>query len=111
MVTESPVTVEQLEVFADDLDVRKAAAIYQEHGCLVVRGLMKPYLTELQRDIEATAARSIALLDRAERITEGWRTPDGTLFLPAPPGYHRDRQIMVLSIGYRTSAAFFRAAF
>jgi hypothetical protein len=111
MITEPTVTVGQLEVFADDLDVHKAAAIYQEHGCLVVRGLMKPYLAELKRDIEATAAQSISLLDRAERITEGWRTPDGTLFLPAPPGYHRDRQIMVLAIGYRTSAAFFRSAF
>jgi phytanoyl-CoA hydroxylase len=111
MITEPTVTVEQIEVFADDLDVQKAAAIYHDHGCLVVRGLVKPYLAELQRDIEATATRSIALLDRAERIVEGWRTPDGTLFLPAPPGYHRDKQIMVLSIGYRTSATFFRTAF
>src|SRR5690242_17129506 len=53
--TERPVTVQDLEVFADDLDVTRAAAIYQEHGCLVVRGLMKPYLADIQRDIEATA--------------------------------------------------------
>src|SRR5438067_9253074 len=111
MITEPTVTVEQLEVFADHLDVQHAAEIYKEHGCLVVRGLMKPYIAELQRDIEATATQSLSLLDRAEKITEGWKTPDGTLFLPAPPGYPRDKQIMVLGINYRTSAAFFHASF
>jgi phytanoyl-CoA hydroxylase len=111
MITEPSVTVEQLEVFADRLDVRRAAEIYDEHGCLVVRGLMRPYLEELQRDIERTAAQSIALLDQAKKVTEGWTTPDGTLFLPAPPGYPRDKQIMVLAISYYTSAAFFRSAF
>src|SRR5438128_12176850 len=110
MITEPTVTVEQLEVFAVFFDVRRAAEIYNEHGCLVVRGLMKPYLAELGRDIEATAARSLSLLDRSEKITEGWKTPDGTLFLPAPPGYPRDKQIMVLAISYQTSAAFFRSA-
>jgi hypothetical protein len=111
MITEPSVTVEQLELSADRLDVSQAAAIYQEYGCLVVRGLMKPYLAEIHRDIEATAAQSISLLDQAKRVTEGWTTPDGTLFLPAPPGYPRDKQIMVLAISYYTSAAFFRSAF
>jgi phytanoyl-CoA hydroxylase len=101
----------RLEVFSDRLDPERAAAIYQQHGCLVVRGLMRPYVPDLGRDIEITAAQSIALLDRAERITEGWRTPDGTLFLPAPPGYARDKQIMVLAVNYATSAAFLRSAF
>ena len=50
-------------------------------------------------------------MDKAERIVEGWRTPNGTLFLPAPEGYARDKQIMVLAVNYQTSAAFFRAAF
>lgn len=107
----STVTVADLEVFADRLDPRRAAEIYREHGCLVVRGLMRPYLADLRRDIEATAAQSLALLDRTERIPEGWKTPDGTLFLPAPPVYARDKQIMVLALGYQTSAAFFRSAF
>lgn len=111
MVTEPAVTVEQIEVFADDLNVQEAATTYKEHGCLVVRGLMKPYIKEIHRDIEATAAQSLSLLDQAERIVEGWRTPDGTLFLPAPPGYPRDKQIMVLAINYNTSAAFFQSAF
>jgi phytanoyl-CoA hydroxylase len=111
MITETPMTVKQLEVFAADLDAKKAAAIYQEHGCLVVRGLMKPYLAELQRDIEATARQSLSLLDQAREVREGWVTPDGTLFLPAPSNYTRDKQIMVLAVGYQTSAAFFRSAF
>ncbi len=103
--------VEDIEVFADDLDVAHAAAIYKEYGCLVVRGLMKPYLADVGGDIEATAQQAVALLPRAEKITEGWKTPDGTLFLPAPPGFHRDQQIMVLAVNYQTSAAFFHSAF
>jgi phytanoyl-CoA hydroxylase len=111
MITEPTVTVEQIEAFADRLVPQRAADIYREHGCLVVRGLMKPYLAELQRDIEASAAQALSLLDRAKKVPEGWTTPDGTLFLPAPPGYGRDKQIMVLAISYYTSAAFFRSAF
>jgi hypothetical protein len=108
---ESAVRVEDIEVFADDLDVQRAAAVYKEHGCLVVRGLTKAYLPELQRDIEAAAAESIALLDRARQVPEGWVTPNGTLFLPAPPNFTRDKQIMVLAVNYYTSAAFFRSAY
>jgi len=105
------VTVQDLEVCSESLDVSHAAAIYQEHGCLVVRGLMKPYIDAIARDIEATAAGSIALLPEAKQVTEGWVTPDGTLFLPAPPNFTRDKQIMVLGVGYFTSAAFFHSAF
>ncbi|MCC6445130.1 MAG: phytanoyl-CoA dioxygenase family protein [Armatimonadetes bacterium] len=111
MTAAPAVAVEDIEVFADDLDLRKAAAVYSDHGCLVVRGLMKPYLAELERDIEATAAQSLALLDRAERVNEGWVTPDGTLLIPAPSHYSRDKQIMVLAVSYTTSAVFFRSAF
>ena len=110
MVTDSPVTVEDIEVFADDLNPQAAAEAFKKHGALVVRGLMKPYIHEIHRDIEAAAAESIAGLDSAEKIVEGWRTPNGTLFLPAPSGYSRDKQIMVLAINYHTSAAFFRSA-
>jgi phytanoyl-CoA hydroxylase len=108
--TSPTVNIQDLEVFVDRIDPQRGAAIYREHGCLVVRGLMRPYLTDLRRDIEATAAQSLAMLDRAERIVEGWRTPDGTLFLPAPPDYGRDKQIMVLAVSYQTSAAFFHSA-
>ncbi len=96
-------------MFADELDVQRAAQIFKEHGCLVVRGLMKPYADEVRRDIEATARQSLCLLDQAEKVLEGWRTPDGTLFIPAPPNYPRDKQIMVLAISYHTSGALFRS--
>jgi ectoine hydroxylase-related dioxygenase (phytanoyl-CoA dioxygenase family) len=103
--------VEDIEVFAETLDVRQAADIYQEQGCLVVRGLMTPYLADLQRDIEQTAAESLALLDQAHDVPEGRVTPNGTLFIPAPPNYTRDWQIMVLAVNYFNSAAFFHSAF
>ncbi|MES4792981.1 MAG: mitomycin antibiotic biosynthesis protein [Chloroflexota bacterium] len=110
MITNRPVTVADLELFADDLDPARASAIFREHGCLVARGLMKPYVEEIHHDIEATARQSIALLDQARQVPEGWVTPDGTLFLPAPRHYARDKQIMVLGVNYQTSGAFFRSA-
>ena len=111
MNQESKVTVEAIEMSVNAVDVEKAADIFEEHGCLVVRGLMAPYIKAIHKDIEAAATESIALLDKAERIVEGWRTPNGTLFLPAPDGYARDKQIMVLAVNYQTSAAFFQSAF
>lgn len=111
MNQESQITVENIEMSVDALDPEKAASIFEEHGCLVVRGLMKPYIAALHKDIEAAAAESLALLDKAQQIVEGWRTPNGTLFLPAPSGYERDKQIMVLAVNYQTSAAFFHSAF
>ena len=111
MNQEAQITVENIEMSVDALDAEKAASIFDEHGCLVVRGLMKPYIAALHKDIEAAAAESLALLDKAQQIVEGWRTPNGTLFLPAPSGYERDKQIMVLAVNYQTSAAFFQSAF
>jgi phytanoyl-CoA hydroxylase len=105
------VTLSDLEVAADNLDVKKAAAIYREHGALVVRGLMKAYAEQIRRDCEAMAKQALAMLDQAKKIPEGWVTPDGTLWIPAPKGYGRDKQIMVLAANYRTSSAFFRSAF
>lgn len=103
-------TAEELSVSSDDLNLARAAAIYRRHGCLVVRGLMKPYIAEMARDIAATVQQSIALLDRAERRAEGWVSPNGSLFIPAPAGYRRDKQIMTVGVSYVTSAAFLRAA-
>ncbi|MDE0013340.1 MAG: phytanoyl-CoA dioxygenase family protein [Candidatus Poribacteria bacterium] len=111
MSHEPRVTVEDIEMSVEALDVQKAADIFKEHGCLVVRGLMAPYIKAIHQDIEAAAAESLSLLDEAEQIVEGWRTPNGTLFIPAPSGYTRDKQIMVLAVNYQTSAAFFQSAF
>lgn len=112
----SGVTVQDIEVFADDLatpgGVRNAAAKYQEHGALIVRGLMTPYLAEIQRDVETAANQAVALLPQAKHTSGiGWNTPDGTLFLPAPAHFSRDKQIMVLAVRYNTSGAFLRSAF
>lgn len=111
MNQEPKVTIKDIEMSMEALDVQKATAIFEEHGCLVVRGLMTPYIKAIHQDIEAAAAESLSLLDEAEQIVEGWRTPNGTLFIPAPSGYTRDKQIMVLSVNYQTSAAFFQSAF
>ena len=105
------ISIEDIEISVDNLDLQQAADIFEDHGCLVVRGLMKPYIKEIQKDIEAAAAESLSLLDKAQQIVEGWRTPNGTLFIPAPQGYDRDKQIMVLAVNYQTSAAFFHSAF
>src|SRR6185437_3017128 len=97
------IAASDLEVSADQLDARRAAAIYEEHGALVVRGLMAPYAERIRRDIEAAALEAIAALPQARQVPEGWLTPDGTLWLPAPKGFARDKQIMVLACGYKNS--------
>ncbi|HYE06450.1 MAG TPA: phytanoyl-CoA dioxygenase family protein [Planctomycetota bacterium] len=104
------VTVADIEIHAERLDITRAAAIYREHGCVVVRGLMRRWAEAIRQDIEADAARALALLPHAERIDIGWTTPDGTLFLPAPGGFRRRQQIMVLPTTYRTSGALFASA-
>ena len=106
MKTESKISIEDIEAFADDPNLERMVEIYNEHGCLVVRGLMSLYVNDLHRDIGAVAQESIAQLDDAIKIVEGWRTPNGTLFLPAAEGYPRDKQIMVLGIHYNNSEAF-----
>lgn len=104
-------SISEIEVFAESMDIEQASEIYKEHGCLVVRGLMKPYLEALTQDIEAAAEQSIAQLEQARKTPEGWVTPNGTLFLPAPANFSRDKQIMVLAVSYYTSAAFLQSAF
>jgi hypothetical protein len=106
--TAQAVTPGDIEMFAENLDPGRAAAIFNEHGCLVVRGLMQPYLAGITRDIARTAETAISLLPRAQEVPGiGWTTPDGTLWLPAPANFTRDKQIMVLGLRYTTSAAFF----
>ena len=109
--TASALTIGDIEVQAGNLDPKRAAETYTEHGCLVVRGLMRPYLDAINRDIAKAAEESLALLDQAKQVPEGWVTPNGTLFLPAPANFSRDKQIMVLAVSYFTSAAFLESAF
>ena len=105
------ITVSDIEVFADALDLARAAAIYEEHGCLVVRGLMKPYVAAIAREVEQVAGTARSLYDEAREVPGiGWTTPDGTLWIKTPPGYGRERQIMVLALRYTTSGAFLQSA-
>lgn len=104
------VGVQELELPAEGLDPKRAAAIYREYGALVVRGLMAPFAAAINRDVEAAAQSAISLFDQAKPVREGWTTPDGTLWLPAPAGFKRDKQIMVLACGYLQSAAFLQSA-
>lgn len=108
----SPISVHDIEVFAEDMDISHAASLYKTHGCLVVRGLMKPYLKQIQEDIETAFAQGIALLPQATRVPGiGWTTPDGALWLPAPANFARDKQMMIPAMRYNTSGAFFISAF
>ena len=105
------ISLNDLDFQSKDIDIQRAAEAFKTHGAIVVRGLLHEYIDALHRDIEATARQSLALLDQATAIPEGWHTPNNTLFIPAPENYERDRQIMVLGINYNTSATFFRSAF
>ncbi len=105
-----PVQIGDIEFFADDIDVTAAAATYREHGAIVVRGLMKPYAEEMRQQILQTADTAIAQLDQAREVPEGWITPNGCLFIPAPDNYDRDKQIMTIGINYYTSSTFLRSA-
>ena len=106
------VAVADIELFAENLDTQRAAEIYATHGALVVRGLMKPYLDEIQKDIAEAFEQGIALLPKAKHVPGiGWNTPDGALWLPAPANFARDKQMMIPAVRYNTSGAFFRSAF
>jgi phytanoyl-CoA hydroxylase len=66
---------------------------------------MGKYVEALKRDIMQTVEEAIEQVDRAERIAEGWIVPNGTLFIPAPESYQRDKQVMTVGITYYTSSA------
>ena len=84
------VSVGDLEVSVDSLDLAAAAAIYREYGCLVVRGLMVDYLDDINVEINQVIAETIDLIPKASKVTEGWSTPNGALLLPAPEGQDKD---------------------
>jgi ectoine hydroxylase-related dioxygenase (phytanoyl-CoA dioxygenase family) len=71
---------------------------------------MAPFVEQIRQDIEACADEARAMYDQARKVPEGWLTPDGTLWIPAPKGFTRERQIMVLACNYKNSAASFLSA-
>jgi phytanoyl-CoA hydroxylase len=103
-------SVAELSIDAARWDCDRAAAIYREHGCLVVRGLLAPYVDAVRADIDRAVAEAYARVGEAVRCEEGWKTSDGSLFIPGPAGSGRDKQIMCLALSYLNSAAFFRSA-
>ena len=104
------VTIADLELQADQLDLARAATIYREHGALVIRGLFARSIPGIAADIARSAQQAIDLIPRATKVQEGWITPDGTLLLPAPAGFQRAQQLMVLNCGYKDSSHVFRSA-
>jgi hypothetical protein len=104
------VAIEDIEVSADNLDIAKAAEIYREYGCLVARGLMKPHVEAMSREIDMVIQESLDQVDQAVKNPLGWSTPNGTLWIPAPENFDREMQIMCLPISYKNSSAFTQAA-
>lgn len=56
------------KVDAKNLDTQRAAAIYKEHGCLVVRGLNRQYVDAINRDVQETAEQTLKLLPEKVQI-------------------------------------------
>jgi phytanoyl-CoA hydroxylase len=106
----APIAIADIETDAERFDASLAAGIYRRHGCLVVRGLMRPWLGPVLADIQAAVQVALGCLPTAAAVDGGWRGGDGTLFLPAPAGSGRARQIMLLPCSYRRSAALLRSA-
>ena len=104
------ISISEIEFHANDLDLAAAAKAYDRYGCLVVRGLLSKYIERIAEDVRRVSDRAVSLLDRAEKIPDGWTTPDGTLFIPAPEGLERDKQLMVIALNYKSSSEFFRSA-
>ena len=59
--------VRDMILFAEDLDVGPAAAIYVEHGCLVVRGPIQAYVDQIKVDIDALTPRNARWSGRTAR--------------------------------------------
>jgi hypothetical protein len=79
-------TVGALELGAEDPQlVSKAAALFREHGCVVIRGLNNRWVGAINEAVRRTVdqSRRLEQLGSIERVPEGWVTPDGTLFIPA----------------------------
>jgi len=98
-------------------DVARARRIYDKYGCIIARGLSRAYVDEIREHADGAFEQAVRLME-AGALTEvindgcfvGWVTPDQTLFIPAPKGHCRDKQVMVLGLDYYISAAMFRAA-
>ncbi len=107
--TSRTIGADDLSVDGDRLDVVKAASIYRQHGCLVVRGLHREYVAGIAADVAQATAESWAGIDQARKAEEGWWL-QGSLFIAGPPDSGRERQLMLVGLSYRRSAAMLRSA-
>ena len=115
-----------LEMTTEEIDASpeaalpRAKAIYEEHGCLVVRGLNRTYVDKIRKHADIIFQQSLNLLEQG-KVTKhvnkesgqmlGWLTPDQTLWIPSEPRKDgRDKQVMVLGLDYFNSSALFDAA-
>ncbi len=103
-------TVDDLSFDAHTLDPAQAAARFDALGAIVVRDLLTRHVPAVTQDTMRTVDAAIATLDQATRTEVGWTTPNGSLFIPAPAGYDREQQIMVVGMNYYNSAAFLHSA-
>ena len=46
MKTKPKISIADIETFADDPNLERMVGIYNEHGCLIVRGLMSLYVND-----------------------------------------------------------------
>lgn len=120
----SSITIQDLEMNVADLhtddSLERAKHIYDQFGCLIVRGLNEQYVANISQHADAIFQQSLKLLENGqakEHINEasglrlGWLTPDQTLWIPAQPDdTGRDKQVMILGLDYFNSSALFDAA-
>lgn len=113
------VTVADLEVDAEvwsDSVADKAAEIYKTHGALVLRGINKKVINEINSHIKAQVSEAQRLYEEGQikKVPEGWVTLDGTLWIPTMPAIReklgRDKTMMILGVDYYTSAALLNTA-
>ncbi len=83
----SDIAVEDLEWPNEDVDFRKAKAIYEECGALVLRGVAREYVGRILKDMERVLEEAQSLLPEARPHAihrNAWVTPDGTMFNEDP---------------------------
>ncbi len=110
------VTVADLELHPP-YDKAAAKRIYDKYGCVVARGLNRAHVEDIRNHADGAFEQAVKFME-AGALKEvahdgcfvGWVTPDQTLFIPAPKGHCRDKQVMVLGLDYYVSSAMFRAA-
>ena len=110
------ITVKDLELPAT-AEPGAARRIFEEYGVVIVRGLQFHYADAIARAAQAAFQQSLALFDKGRlqpvvngNFTLGWVTPDQTLYVPAPAGHVRDKQVMVLGLDIYSDATMLATA-